>query len=315
VNGGRNYAEHSVLVLGAAGVDIKIYPRDQAVEPAYSNPGTIRWGWGGVARNIAENLARLGAEVHFITAVGDDQLGRLLLQPLHELGIHTDASLIVAGKPTSSYAALYHNDKQPWLAFEDMDLMREITPGHIHRLRGLVKSVDMVCLDANLSARALETLFRLTRRYDVPVCVDPTTALLAPRLHPYLPGITVITPNKEEAEALLGAPFDTAEAISAGARRLVQLGVQLAVITLGAEGLFYATSEESGRLPAFPVDVVDPIGAGDALTAAVAYGLLEDVSPEEAVRLGITAATQTALCNETVCPTLSLEMLYEQLVL
>jgi pseudouridine kinase len=196
-----------------------------------------------------------------------------------------------------------------------MDLIREITPGHIYRLRGLVKSVDMVCLDANLSARALETLFRLTRRYDIPVCVDPTTAALAPRLHSYLPDITVITPDKEEAEALLGAPFDTAEAISAGARRLVQLGVQLAVITLGADGLFYATSEESGRLPAFPVDIVDPIGAGDALTAAVAYGLLEDVSPEEAVRLGITAATQTVLCNETVCPTLSLEMLYERLVL
>ena len=315
MSGGRNYAEHRVLVLGAAGVDIKIYPRDQAVEPAYSNPGTIRWGWGGVARNIAENLARLGAEVHFVTAVGDDRLGRLLLQPLHDLGIHTDSSLIVAGSPTSSYAALYHNDKQPWLAFEDMELMREITPGHIYRLRGLIKSVDMVCLDANLSARALETLFRLTRRYDIPVCVDPTTAALAPRLHPYLPDITVITPNKEEAEALLGAPFDTAEAISAGARRLVQLGVQLAVITLGAEGLFYATSEESGRLPAFHVDIVDPIGAGDALTAAVAYGLLEDVSPEEAVRLGITAATQTVLCDATVCPTLSLEMLYEHLVL
>ncbi len=308
-----NAAEHRVLVLGAASVDVKIYPRDQTVEPAYSNPGVIRWGWGGVARNIAENLARLGAEVHFVTAVGDDHLGRLLLQPLHDLGIHTDASLIVAGKPTSAYAALYHNDRQPWLAFEDMELLRGITSGHIHRLRGLVKSVDMVCLDANLSAPALETLFRLTRRYDIPVCVDPTTAALAPRLHPYLPDITVITPNKEEAEALLGAPFDTAEAISAGTRRLVQLGVQLAVITLGAQGLFYATSTESGRLPAFSVDVVDSIGAGDALTAAVAYGLLEDVSPAEAVRLGITAATQTVLCHETVCPTLSLEMLYERL--
>jgi pseudouridine kinase len=310
-----NAAEHRVLVLGAASVDVKVYPRYQTVEPAYSNPATIRLGWGGVARNIAENLARLGAEVHFITAVGDDPLGRLLLKPLQDLNIHTDASLIVAGKPTASYAALYHHDKQPWLAFEEMNLMREITPGHIHRLRGLVKSVDMVCLDANLSARTLETLFRLTRRYDIPVCVDPTTAALAPRLHPYLPDITVITPNKEEAESLLGAPFDTAEAISAGTRRLVQLGVQLAVITLGAEGLFYATSEESGRLEAFSLDIVDPIGAGDALTAAVAYGLLEDVSPEEAVRLGITAATQTALCHETVCPTLSLEMLYERLVL
>ena len=308
-------AEHTVLVIGAAGLDVKVFPRDRAVEPAQSNPANIRWGWGGVARNIAENLARLGAEVHFVTAVGDDQSGHALLQSLGTLDIHTDASIVVPGKPTCSYVALHHHDKQFWLAFEDMDVLHALTPGHIHRLRGLIKTADMVCLDANLSARTLETLFRLTRQFDVPVCADPTTSILAPRLHPYLPDIAVITPNKEEAEALVGTPLNTQETVSAGARRLVQLGVELAVITLGAEGLFYATSEESGRLPSPAMDIVDPVGAGDALTAAVAYGLLENVSPEEAVRLGLTAATQTVLCNETVCPTLSLEMLYDHLVL
>lgn len=306
-------SEHRVLVIGAAGLDVKVYPRTQAVEPYVSNPGNIHWEWGGVARNIAENLARLGANVNFITAVGDDRWGPALLQSLNDLQINTDACLIAAEKPTCSYVALYHQDKQLWLAFEDMDTLRAVTPGHLYRLRRLVRTSDMVCLDANLSAGTLKTLFRLTRQYDVPVCADPTTTTLAHRLHPYLPDIAVITPNKDEAEALLGKPLDTEEAISAGARRLVQLGVDLAVITLGADGLFYATSEESGRLPAIPLDIVDPVGAGDALTAAVAYGLLEDVSPEEAVRLGMTAAAQTILCSETVCPTLSLDMLYERL--
>ncbi len=307
-------AEHSVLVIGAAGLDVKVYPRDQTIELAQSNPAGLRWSWGGVARNIAENLVRLGAEVHFVTAVGDDQLGRALLQALGTLGIHTESSIIVPDKPLCAYVALHHHDKRPWLAFEDMDVIRALTPAHIHRLRGLIKTVDMVCIDANLSAHTLETLFRLTRRFDVPVCADPTTAMLAPRLHPYLPDITVITPNKEEAEALVGLPMDTLEAVNAGARRLVQLGVQLAVVTLGEEGLVYATSEESGRLPTLVQEVVDPVGAGDALTAAVAYGLMEDMSPEEAVRLGLTAAAQTAMCHETVCPHLSLEMLYEHLV-
>ncbi len=310
-----NGAGHSVLVIGAAGLDVKVFPCDPAVEPALSNPANIRWGWGGVARNIAENLARLEVEVHFVTAVGDDQPGRALLQALNTLGVHTDASLVVPAKPTCSYVALHHHDKSPWLAFEDMDILRALTPLHINRLRGLIKAVDMVCIDANLSARSLEALFRLTRRYGVPTCVDPTTVSLAPRLHPYLPDTTVITPNKGEAEALVGVSLDTPEAISTGARRLVQMGVKLAVITLGAEGLFYATPEESGRLPAPVLNIVDPVGAGDALTAAVAYGLLEGMSSAEAVRLGITAAAQTVLCHETVCPTLSPEMLYEHLVL
>lgn len=304
---------HRILVIGAAGLDVKVSPRDQAVEVARSNQGNIRWDWGGVGRNIAENLVRLGADVHFITAVGDDQWGQALLTSLNDLDIDTSECIVSADQATASYVALYHIDRTLWLAFEDMNVLHEITPGHIHRLRGLIRSVDMVCIDANLTARTLATLFRLTRQYHIPVCADPTTAFLAPRLHPYLPDITVITPNKEEAQALLGMPLHTEEEISAAARRLVQLGVNLAVITLGAEGLFYATSEESGRLPAVSIETVDPTGSGDALTAAVAYGLLEDVSPEEAVRLGLVAAAQTVLCHETVCPTLSLEMLYERL--
>lgn len=309
------YKEHRVLVIGAASVDMKVRPRTLAVEPGQANPGRLRLGWGGVARNIAENLARLGAEVHFITAVGNDDWGRRLLKSLTELGIYVENTIKSENAPTSTYMALHHMDGNLWLAFDDMSVMQEITPGHLNRLRGLFKSMDMICIDANLSARALKTLFRLASQYETPVCADPTTNILAHRLHPYLPELMVITPDKGEAEALLGESLDDEEAITNGARRLVHMGVNLAIITLGANGLFYATKEESGRVPAFPVKVVDPVGAGDALTAAVAYALLENVSPEEAVRLGMAAAAQTIICRETVCPTIDLGVLYERLIL
>ncbi len=68
------------------------------------------------------------------------------------------------------------------------------------------------------------------------------------------------------------------------------------------------------RVPAFKVDVVDPTGAGDTLTAAVAYGLLEGVAGE-AVRLGMAAATQTITCRDTVCTDLNAEVLYDRLVM
>jgi len=310
-----SYAEHRALVVGAAGLDLKVQPRTAVIEPARSNPGLIRCGWGGVARNIAENLARLSVEVHLVTAVGDDWWGRMLLSQLRDLGISTDACIVSNEHPTGSYVALSHFDKQPWVAFDDMAATREITPGHLHRLRGLVRDSDIVCIDANLSARTLLTLFRLASEYDIPVCADPTAALLAHRLYPYLPQIVAITPDLAEAEALVGQKLQEDEDIGAAARRLVQSGVDLAIITLGAAGLYYATSAESGRIPPFPVDVVDTTGAGDALTAAVAYGLLEGMSPEETVRLGTAAAAQTIACHETVCPDLSPELLYERLVM
>lgn len=303
-------AEHHVVVIGAAVLDTKVYAAAPMVEPARSNPGQILTGWGGVARNMAENLVRLGVDVSLVTAVGDDPWGRALLEHLRALEIDTSAVLLSEDKPTAAFAGLYHADRRMWVAFEAMDVLQEISPGYLHRLRGLIRDADMVCVDANLSARAFETLFRLTSQYGIPVCASPTTPLLSHRLHPYLPEITAITPDRDEAEALVGFDLTDDAAISQATRRMVQLGVDLAIVTLGADGLFYATSEEHGRIPPLAIAVVNPVGAGDALTAGIAYGLLEGVSPEEAVRLGSAAAAQTMLCNETVCPTLSLESLF-----
>ncbi len=309
-----NNTEHQALVIGAAGLDMQVRAQSLAIEVGQSNPGHIRWGWGGVARNIAENLARLGADVQFLTVLGDDESGRQLLAHLHSVGVHTEASIIALGQETGASVELYHLDERLWIAFDDMRLTRKITPGYLNRQRRMFRDAEVICIDANLSAPALQTIFRLAGKYEVPVCADPTTALLAPRLHPYLNEIAVLTPNRLEAEALLGEQLPDEEAILQGARHLAQMGVGLAVITLGAEGLLYATSEESGRLPAFQADVVDPAGAGEALAAAVVYGLVEDFPPLEAVRLGLAAAAQTLICKETVCPTLSLERLYDRLV-
>ncbi|HEC33287.1 MAG TPA: ribokinase, partial [Chloroflexi bacterium] len=141
----------------------------------------------------------------------------------------------------------------------------------------------------------------------------PTSTVLAARLRPFLAQLHLVTPNLEEAGALLGEIGAGSHPIRM-ARRLVAKGVDLAVITLAEQGLCYATAEESGHLPAIAVPIVDRTGVGDALTAAILFGLLEGLPPSEAVRLGLSAAALTLQCRETVCPDLSLERLYGQLV-
>ncbi len=307
-------SEHEVLVIGSAGVDVKVEVGED-FRWGQSNPAPIRWGWGGVARNLAENLARLGVDVRLITAVGDDQSGRQLLAHLHGVGVETDHTLIVEGGKTAAYVALSRPDEGLWLAFDDMACIEAISAGYLYRHRSLFKEAEMICIDANLNPKALATLFRLAERYDVPVCADPTASILAPRLRPYLDHLALLTPNRSEAEAILGHPLpDEEEPLREAVRQLTRAGVGLAVITLGAQGLIYATPSESGHLPTFTHEIVDLTGAGDALTAATAYGLLEEMPPSEAVRLGLAAAAQTIQCRETVCPNLSLESLYEWLI-
>jgi len=267
-----------------------------------------------VARNVAENLARLGVHVTLLSAVGDDPAGQDVLRQTAEAGVDTSQVLIVEGGRTGAYLAILDSAGGLHVAVDDMAVLESITPRYLHDRRRLIAEAAMVMVDANLMPAAFETLFAIAERYDVRVCADPTSPALAVRLRPYVHQLALTTPNAAEAEALSGLSVEDEDDAMRVARYLVAVGVGLAVITLGERGLAYATSDESGHLPAIRTEVVDRTGAGDALTAGVIFGLLNDFEPIEAVRLGLSAATLTLKCVETVCPDLSLERLYDQLV-
>ncbi len=304
-----------LLVIGTASIDTK-GRATRPIRPGTSTPGAIRVSVGGVARNIAENLARLGEHVVLLSAVGDDGSGRRILQQATDCHIDVSQILVASGHRTAAYIAVLDEEGKPAVSIDDMSISRKaLTPDYIHRRRALFRDALLVIIDANLSPRTIATIFRLARRYDIPVCADPTSVTFAPRIKPYLADLTLITPNGAEAEALCGVPVaDRTSAVTA-AQALVGLGVQIAIVTLGATGLVYATSKESGHIPALQSEVVDLTGAGDALTAAVIMALLNDIPIDEAVRLGTSAAALTLQCRETVCPSLSLERLYDQMVI
>jgi pseudouridine kinase len=198
---------------------------------------------------------------------------------------------------------------------DDMAILNQITPRYVNDRRRLFRDARMVVVDANLRPGTLKTVFRLAQDYGVPLCADPTSRHLAARLQPYLSQVLMVTPNPAEAEALLGrGPIVGRGDAIAAAKQLVARGVKIAVITLAEMGVCYATSNESGYVPALNIEVVDSTGAGDALSAAVILGLLEEMPIGEAIRLGVSAAALTLQSRETVCRDLSLEKLYDQLI-
>jgi pseudouridine kinase len=304
-----------LLVIGASSIDTK-GRASKAIQTGTSTPGAIRVSVGGVGRNIAENLARLGEQVVLLSAVGDDGSGRRILQQAAECGIDVSHVLVDAAHRTPAYLAVLDNTGNLAMSIDDMAINHElVTPGFVYRHRALFRDAQMIVLDANLSSAALRTIFGQARKYRVPVCADPTTTTLAPQLCPHLPQLTLVTPNAAEAKVLCGMEVTDRETGLAAAQTLVAMGVQIAIVTLGATGLVYATSQESGHVPALEVEIVDLTGAGDALTAAVVFGLLNDFPVAEAVRLGTSAAALALHSRETVCSDLSLERLYDQMVI
>lgn len=304
----------SVVVIGGANLDLVGRP-SHALVAGTSNPGHIRVSPGGVGRNVAENLGRLGVPTLLLSAVGDDATGRYILEATEAGGVDVSRALVSSEYPSAAYLAVVDEKGNLALSIDHMEVMDLVTPKYIYAHRRWISGADMLVVDANLSPAAMSSALSIATKAEVPVCVDPVSVALAPRLKPHLSQLAVVVPNAGEAEALCGLPAaDRFEATTA-AQRLVSMGVDTALITLAERGLVYATSEESGHVPAIDIEIVDSTGGGDALTGAVVFGLVNGFSVGEAVRLGVSAATLTLTCSDTVSPELSLEALYDRLII
>lgn len=311
-----NDTKRRVLVIGAAGLDIVGRPIGMP-EPGTSTPAKVRPSFGGVAHNIAVNLAHLGQPVSLMTLVGKDVFGQQLLAEITEAGVDVSACLETDEYNTASYLAVLTESGKLHFALDDMRILSRLESECLRQQFELFKQSSLVFVDANLSPASLRTVFHLARRARVPVCADATSKSLAKRLQPFISRLTLLTANMEEAAVLCEKPMaveDRQEGISA-ARHLINQGAQIALVTMAEFGVCYATSETSGHIPAIHTSIQDPTGAGDAQTATLIFGLMNDIPLDDAIRLGVSAASLTLRNPGTVYPELSLERLYDELVI
>lgn len=300
-----------ILVIGAILLDVKGKPI-AGLEPGTSNPAGIRVTRGGTARNVAENLGLLGADVKLVSAVGDDRTGRRLMEQTAAASVDLTYVQKVDGENTGAYMAVLETDGSLSVAMEDVGVMTAVSPSYLYQHRRLFRDAQMVMMDGSLTDDAIGMVVRLCEQYKVPLIADPSSTRLAGKIRPYLDNLHLIVPNMPEAAALC----DTAEEQTASqlAQQLVQQGVKNVIITLPDYGISYATPKEMGRIPAKFSNMVDSTGSGDAATAAIMFGLLNGMQPIEAIRLGAAAIGLTLQTAETVVPELSLDLLYHHLV-
>jgi pseudouridine kinase len=308
--------EAPAMVIGSAGVDL-VGSVNQPLQMGVSNPAHIRTSFGGVARNVAENLARLGQPVRLISAVGRDQNGERLVRQITEAGVDASQVLQCDDHPTGTYLAVVNSIGELQVAMDDMDAVAALTPEFLRDRYALFKDSSLLFIDANLPKDVMRTAISLARRARIPICADPTSTALANQLKPHLSKLFLITPNSNEAEVLSDCQIDAlkSDTILEAAKCMLSQGVRVVIVTLAQLGVFYATSETSGQIPAINTEIADPTGGGDALTAAVLFALLNDIPLDDALRLGVSAATLTLRYSGTVLPDLTLERLYDQLVI
>lgn len=302
-----------ILVIGASGIDL-VGRSHAALQLGTSNPGSLRISPGGVARNVAENLARLGAETTLITVLGDDEQGESIRQQAREVGIQIDPVLADEHAKTGAYLAVLDESGGFQLGLDDMGIIGHLNPKAIRARAHHFEGALAIVVDANLPPRTLASVIRMAQRFRIPVAADPTSRSLAERIRPHFSDLWILSPNQAEAEILSGLTIADESDAAEAARKFVSAGVSTALITRAEFGVSYATSEVSGQVPAVQTEISDPTGAGDALLATAVFGLLSGIPIDETVRLAVTAASLTLRTVGSVVPDLSLEMLYDQLL-
>jgi pseudouridine kinase len=298
-----------VAVVGGMNIDIQ-GKSNLPFRPKDSNPGTLDLVPGGVGRNIAENLARLGARVELVSVLGDDDLSGFLERSCASIGIGLEGCLRLRDSPASRYLCLLDADGSLVGAVCAMDAIDELGPARLEGRSGLLDSADLILVDANLPEASIAWLAaRYPRGGSRPLLgFDPVSAQKARRGRASLGSFDFAKPNRAEAAILTGLPEGTAPGALAEALRLRGLGE--AFVSLGPEGLL-AEGQSGGRgferwvarLPAAVppgLERRNDSGAGDAACAAIAWGLLSGLSLGERCSLALAAAMLTAACESPV---------------
>ena len=299
--GGR---EPYVVVIGGANVDVKARSAGHAVSRT-SNPGTAVLGAGGVGRNIAESLARLGTRTHLVAAVGTDPLGDQLVASTRDAGVGVEhvARLEI---PTGSYTAILDHDGELLVAIASMAATEALGATEVNAAADLIAGAALLVLDGNLGTAALDAARALAG--DVPMVLDPVSVPKAERVRGFLDGTHpwhLVTPDYLELAALTGLPATYERQVVDACRHLHDRGVTWVWVREGERGSLLSGPDGTTHLPALPARVADVTGAGDAMLAAWCHGVLTGRTPLEAARLGHAAAAVTIASEHTVRPDLT----------
>jgi pseudouridine kinase len=274
-----------VVVVGGINMDTLARISGDTV-PASSNPGVTTTAHGGVGRNVAENLARLGSPVRLVGVVGDDPTGTALLEHLDVLDVDLSRVRRTNDCATGTYTAVIDREGGLVIGVADMAATDSLSPDDVDD--GAIHGASFLVLDGNLRSDTIAHCLALADEHDVPVVLDPVGVAKAARLG-RLPGLHTFTPNRDELTAWAGT--DDVDAALEHARAE---GIEVVWLREGKAGSTLHTGDgETTLLRLPPAEVADVTGAGDAMLAAYVHRLRAGDSVAQAGWFGAAAAWLT----------------------
>lgn len=276
----------AIIVFGSINMDLTTYS-DKLPQPGETLHGSAYITVpGGKGLNQAVACTRLGAETMMIGKVGNDGFGKEVLEIIKKENVET--SQILRDETAGTGLAVINVDKNA----ENMII---VIPGANHaldnsdveRAKSFLETADLLMLQLEVSLEPTYEIARLAKEKNVKVVFDPAPAYPIPEKMYSM--VDFITPNEIETKQLVGIRPTNLDEAARAAALLRQKGVGCAIIKLGANGVYYESKENKGFMPAFKVNAIDTVAAGDAFNAGFAVAIAEGKRIPEAVSWGAAA--------------------------
>lgn len=290
-----------VCVIGGANIDIVCTPLT-AVRMRDSNPCTVRYSLGGVARNIAENLARLGVRVVFITALACDGNARMIEANAMSLGIDLSHCVRVNDGVTSTYTCINDEKGDMLVAASDMSILKHLTCQKLEERLDVINGAQCVVTDTNDA----DCLKFLQQHVTVPLFVDTVSAKKTEIVKNDIKNIFCLKPNLIEAEVLSGVEIRDGQSLQNAVDTIRSKGVEWVLMSQGDKGVTFSDGT-TGHADIFPVKVANTTGAGDSFMAGVVYGYINGMEISKCARIGCAASAITVSDRNTVSENMSIE--------
>ena len=296
-----------IAIIGGINIDIEGAPFRE-IQYHDSNPGKIRLSYGGVGRNIAENVARLGGDCAMISVVGDEPMSRGAMTYLQDLGVDVSHVRVMPGETPSMYLSILDDKGDMELAINDMDIIRTITAEYIDEIRSFLERASVVALDGNLTEDLLDHATQALS--GTKLFYDPVSASKGIRAKDFVGRFFAVKPNKIEAEAILDMSIETEDDVKAAGRRFMELGVSQVYITLGEDGVYYLEEGDEGFIRPEPGMIIkSATGAGDSFSSCILLGISMGMRAETIARMGMAASRITMESSNAVNKDISIDLI------
>lgn len=283
----------NIYCIGGASIDQKLKTHFPLITHT-SNPVTSAITFGGVARNIAQNLAQWTTLISLQTVVGRDDLSQQLLNEMASLGVNVKDCLTLANHSTAHYYAIMNNDGNLHLALADMSIYDHIPIDLFTKPWKSWNEQCIIFMDTNLSIPIIESIFLHNKDNRFILCIDPVSVSKAKKLPKILRNTFLIKPNLLEAIALTNININSVSDCFIAAKVLLNRGVKNVVISLGKDGYVIVNEHYQSYFPATKIEYINDVnGAGDAFMAGILFGLQQNYDLQHACQLGANAASLT----------------------